>query len=157
MSKRAPAAAGDPDDLRSLDGAFTLPEVITDPDMRYLYEVVVAKMRDEARHLPMNTIQQLLIERIAYHYIAMKAKERGELGGFSTSNVQKDYNIFWLSMTQEFNRMLGKSEPMTQADRKALLKEMQQIIISTVATVPDPQVRADLLEKMAAAFETAGI
>ncbi len=144
-------------DLRDLDAAFTLPDVVTDPELRALYEVLIARMREEARHLPMNTIQQLLIERIATNYIVLRSKERGELGGFAHSNVQKDYNIFWLSMTQEFNRMLGKADPLNGNDRKSLLKEMQKIIVSTVATVADPKVRAELLEKMAAAFETAGI
>lgn len=140
-----------------LDAAFELPEVVTDAKLRALYEVIVHKMREEARHLPMNTVQQLLIERIAFNYIVLKSKERGELGGFAHSNVQKDYNTFWLTMTAEFNKLLGKSDPMSGADRKALLKEMQQLIVSTVATVPDPKVRSDLLEKMAAAFDKAGI
>jgi len=145
------------DDLRDLDAAFELPDVVTDEKLRGLYEVLVARMRNEARHLPMNTVQQLLIERIAFNYIVLRSKERGELGGFAHSNVQKDYNSFWLGMTAEFNRLLGKSEPMSGADRKALLREMQQLIIETVATVPDVRTRSDLLEKMANAFEKAGI
>lgn len=144
-------------DDRDLDAAFELPDIVEDTKLRSLYEVLVYRMRAEARHLPMNTVQQLLIERIAYNYIVLRAKERGELGGFAHSTVQKDFNTFWLSMTAEFNRMLGKSDPMSGSDRKALLKEMQQIIVRTVATVPDVKVRGELLEKMAAAFETAGI
>jgi len=142
--------------LEDLDAAFEAPDV-ADPKLAALYEVLVARMRDEARHLPMNTVQQLLIERIAYNYIVLRCKERGELGGFAQSSVQKDFNIFWLSMTQEFNRMLGKAEPLAGAERKALLKDMQQLIVSAVAVVPDPHTRAALLERMAAAFETAGI
>jgi len=145
------------EDLRDLDAAFELPDIVTDDKLRGLYEVLVARMRAEARHLPMNTVQQLLIERIAFNYIVLRSKERGELGGFATTNVQKDYNAFWLTMTAEFNRLLGRSESMSGADRKALLREMQQLIIDTVATVPDVKTRTDLLEKMANAFEKAGI
>lgn len=145
------------DTLEELDDAFSLPDVVTDEKLRALYEVLVHRMRSEARHLPMTTVQLLLIERIAANYVILRAKERGELGGFGSSSVQKDYNTFWLSMTAEFNRMLGKAEPLNGAERKALLKDMQQIIVSTIATVPDPKVRTDLLERMAAAFETAGI
>jgi len=140
-----------------LDGAFELPDVVDDPKLRALYEVIVHNMRAEAAHLPMNTVQQLLIERIAFNYVVLKSKERGELGGFQHSGVQKDYNTFWLTMTAEFNRLLGKAEPMKGADRKALMKEMQQIIVSTVSTVADPRVRSDLLEKLATAFDKAGI
>lgn len=145
-----------PGDLESLDAAFELPDVIEDEKLRALYEVLIHRMRNEARHLPMNTVQQLLIERIAYNYIVLRSKERGELGGFSHSGVQKDFNTFWLTMTAEFNRMLGKEIGGT--DRKALLKDIQKIIVDTVATgVQDPKVRGDLLEKLAAAFESAGI
>lgn len=143
--------------LDDLDAAFELPQLVEDPKLRGLYEVIVHRMRNEARHLPMNTVQQLLIERIAMNYIVLRAKENNELGGFGTATAQKEYNSFWLAMTAEFNKLLGKVEPMAAADRKALLREIQQIIVSTVSEVPDPKTRSELLEKMAAAFQDAGI
>ena len=144
--------------LDDLDAAFELPEHVEDEKLRHLYEVLVHRMRDEAKNLPMNTVQQLLIERIAYNYIVLRAKERGELGGFAHANVQKDFNAFWLSMTQEFNRMLGKTVAMNGNERKAMLREIQQIIVNTVsASVNDPKTRSDLLVNMAAAFETVKI
>ncbi len=142
------------DDFAALDGAFFLPEHIEDPKLRDLYEVLVARMRKEASDLPMNTVQQLLIERIAYNYIVMRSKERGELGGFNTTAVQKDFNTFWLSMTQEFNRMITKADQMAGADRKQLLREVQQLILQTVnSSVTDPKTRSNLLTSMATAFE----
>ncbi len=159
MSRSTPAAGPDDDGLRSLDAAFELPDVVTDPRLRGLYEVLVARMRDEAKHLPMTTIQQLLIERIAFNYIVLRAKERGELGGFSHANIQKDYNTFWLQMTAEFNKMLGKTgEPLSNLERKQLFKEMQQLIVKTIATtVQDPRTRQDVLTNLADAFTKAGI
>jgi hypothetical protein len=142
--------------LDDLDAAFTLPDVIEDQKLRALYEVLVHRMRAEAECLPMNTIQQLLIERIAYNYIVLRAKEKGELGGFAHSTVQKDYNTFWLSMTAEFNKMLGKTD-VTPNDRKALLKDIQKLIVEVVNSIPDPKTRSDTFEKLAAAFEAAGI
>ncbi len=144
-------------DLTSLDDAFELPAVITNPKLRGLYEVLVNRMQGEARHLPMNTVQQLLIERICYHYILMRAKENNELGGFGSASVQKDFNTFWLGMTSEFNRMLGKVEPLQGADRKAFLREVQQIVSKIVGSVADPKTRNGLFEQMAVAFENAGL
>lgn len=144
--------------LDDLDAAFTLPDVVEDTALRALYEVLVHRMRKEAENLPMNTVQQLLIERIAFNYIVLRSKERGEFGGFASTNVQKDFNAFWLSMTQEFNRMLGKTEAMNGNERKSLLREIQQLILATVnASVNDPRTRADLLQNMAAAFENVKI
>jgi len=152
------SAPDDPDGLRSLDAAFELPEVVSDPKLRTLYEVLVARMRDEAKDLPMTTVQLLLIERIAFNYVVLRSKERGELGGFAHSSVQKDYNTFWLAMTDQFNKLLGKtSEPLGAADRKALLKDVQKIVAATLAEVPDPRLRAQLLQAMAAKFEAVGI
>ncbi len=145
------------DRLEDLDAAFTLPDSVDDPTLRQLYEVLVARMRAEARHLPMNTVQQLLIERIAFNYIVLRAKEGGQLGGFAHASIQKDYNTFWLSMTSEFNRLLGKVEPLSNADKKGFLREIQAIIVKTLDTVDDPKVRSGLFEKLAAAFQEAGI
>lgn len=144
--------------LDDLDAAFTLPDVVEDERLRGLYEVLVHRMRKEAEPLPMNTVQQLLIERIAYNYIVMRSRESGELGGFTSASVQKDFNTFWLSMTQEFNRMLAKTETLSGNERKSLLREIQQLILQTVnASVSDPQTRGALLVNMAAAFENVKI
>jgi hypothetical protein len=146
------------DDFAPLDGAFYLPDHIDNPPLRELYEVIVARMRNEAKDLPMNTVQQLLIERIAYNYVVMREKERGALGGFNTTAVQKDFNTFWLSMTQEFNRMLVKSEALTGHERKELLREIQQVIFRSVnEAVSDPRTRSNLLSSMATAFEKVKI
>lgn len=144
--------------LEDLDAAFELPDFVEDEKLRGLYEVLVYRMRKEARNLPMNTVQQLLIERIAFNYIIMRLRERGEMGGFATANASKDFNAFWLSMTQEFNRMLGKSDSMGGNERRELLKDIQQLILQTVnASVNDPKTRSDLLVNMAAAFENVKI
>lgn len=148
----------DGDDFASLDGAFYLPDHIEDTNLRELYEVLVIRMRREASGLPMNTVQQLMIERIAYNYVVMREKERGALGGFGTTTMQKDFNTFWLSMTQEFNRMLVKSETLNIHERKALLREVQQLILRSVnEAVSDPRQRSNLLTSMASAFEKVRI
>ena len=154
MSSRTPQPP-----LDDLDAAFELSDTVTDEKLRGLYEVLVSKMRNEAKSLPMTTVQTLLIERIATNYVMLKAREKGANGGFTSASAQQQYNNFWLSMTQEFNRMLGKSpEPLNGNDRKAFLREIQQIIVKTItSTASDPRVRSQLLENMATAFENAGL
>ncbi len=144
--------------LDDLDPAFHLPDTVEDQNLRNLYEVIVHRMRTEARDLPMNTVQQLLIERIANNYIFLRARENGQHGGFQTAAAQKDYNTFWLSMTQEFNRMLSKADTLTGVDRQKLLRDIQQLIVQTVnGSVTDPKTRSDLLVNMATAFESVKI
>jgi hypothetical protein len=157
MSEAPEPHALDPNALESLDAAFELPDIVTDVKLRQLYEVLVHRMRKEAEHLPMTTVQMLLIERIAFNYVVLRSKERGELGGFNNSSIQKDYNTFWLTMTQEFNRLLGKVEGVSAADRKTLLKDVQQIIMGVLSTISDARLRTELVEKIAAGFDARGI
>jgi hypothetical protein len=142
--------------LDALDDAFHLPDTITDVRLRRLYEVLVFRMRAEARDLPMNTVQQLLIERIASNYVYMRDKENS--GQFASPASQKDFNTFWLSMTQEFNRMLTKADTLSGNDKRNLLRDVQRTILATVnGSVQDPKTRAALLRNMAAAFENVKI
>jgi hypothetical protein len=140
--------------LDSLDGAFTIGDSIEDTRWRNLYEVLIHRMRREAADLPMNTVQQLLIERIARNYIELRIREDGGLEGFTSASAQKEFNTFWLSMTQEFNRMITKQETLSGNERKTLLRDIQQTILKTVNnSVTDPKTRSTLLVNMAAAFE----
>lgn len=92
------------------DHAYTLPAFVDDAQLRDLYEVIVARMRREAEGLRMTTVQELLIERIAYNYIICRWRENrglGEVAGFEHTNAAKSYQQFWLDMTRVFHQMLG--------------------------------------------------
>lgn len=144
--------------LEELDAAFDLPdEVCGDQGLRNLYEVIVARMRREAMYLPMNTVQQLLIERIAFNYITLKMKERHAVGdpeGFSTASVQKDFNTFWLSMTKEFNGLLDRSN---KSARESILSEVRDLVLNTLSELTDPEERRSLMLRFSSAFEAAGL
>jgi hypothetical protein len=144
--------------LDSLDAAFDLPETVCDdPGLRDLYEVIVQRMRREAQYLPMNTVQQLLIERIASNYIMLRMKERAPVGssdGFAHASVQKDFNTFWLSMTREFNSLLATAN---SGNREAILGEVRDLVLSTLGEVRDPTQRQHLMLSFSQAFEAAGL
>jgi hypothetical protein len=143
--------------LDSLDIAFELPENIADPKLRTLYEILVSRMRQEARHMAMNTVQNLFIERIAYNYIVLRMKERlpaGDPDGFAHANQQKEYNDFWLKCATEFNRMMRVSD---SDYRDAVMKEVRDIIITTLQDVPDVNTREMLVDRFAESFRKAGI
>lgn len=137
----------------ALDMFFTLPEWLDNVELRQGYEVIVARMRRECEHVPLNTIQNLLIERIALNYVVLKHKESyrpGEEGGFDHMTVVKDWNTFWLKTTAEFNDLLVKFKP---DDRKAVLGEVKSIIISVLNSVEDVTLRSDLIGRLARAFD----
>lgn len=140
-----------------LDLAFKLPANVTDPDLRVLYEILVRRMRKEASHLPMNTVQLLLIERIAYNYIVMRSKEAAntvEEGAFSHATQQKEFNTFWLSMTQEFNKQMRATDAEFRAQ---VMKTMASAVVGVLREIDDPVLQAKLRIKIADAIESQGL
>jgi hypothetical protein len=141
----------------ALDKAFTIPDWLDNAALREVYEVIVARMRTEAAHIPMNTVQQLLIERIAFNYIVMKFRESRPLGdeqGFQHAGVIKDWNTFWLASTREFADLLVKFRP---SDKQAILNQVQSAISEVLGTMADTSLRNELLQRFVATFERAGL
>lgn len=128
-----------PDDLAR---AFELPAWLNEENaqgLRELHSAIVSRLRSEARGMPMNTVQQLLLERIAYNYVVLKFKE--ETNGFTTATQQKDFNTWWLSMTQEFNKLLMANQDKM---REALLLEVQRVTTEALSLVKDPDDRRNV-------------
>lgn len=144
MADESPLDAAPPDDLAR---AFVLPEWVDQHDMRALHTAIVERLRREASGMPMNTVQQLLLERIAYIYIVLKWKE--ETNGFSSPGQQKDFNAWWLSMTQEFNRLLTANQDRM---REALLMQVQQIVNDSLRLISDEEDRRTVRRALAEAF-----
>lgn len=141
----------DNENYADMDSAFTLPESIDDEQLRTLYEVIVHRLRSEAAHLTMTTVQQLLIERIAYNYIVLRYNESNN--GFAHSTAQKEFNSFWLSMTQEFNRQVRQSD---EEFRATLLNQVAGIFASVLDT-EDKETSSRLRSKFQDALATAGL
>lgn len=132
--------ASNPLDSAPADGlapAFDLPEEIREhPDLVLLHGEISSRLRREAAGMPMNTVQQLLLERISFTYVLMKYKER--TGGFARTNEQKDFYSFWISMTQEFNKLLMANQDKL---RDALLAEVQTIVTDSLNAVTNREER----------------
>lgn len=138
--------------VEALDNMFTLPDWVRDPNLRTGYEVIVARLRREASHVQMNTVQTLLLERIAFNYIVLRFKERAAIGsdeGFSDPKVIKDFNTFWLAMTKEFNDLLAKYRPI---ERDAIMGLVRNAVADVMAKVEDGALRNALIEQFVAVF-----
>jgi hypothetical protein len=149
MTEISPLDEPTPD---GLDNAFMLPEFIMENEpLVTLYEEMVKRLRQEAKGLPMNTLQQLLIERISSFYVQIKHKENTST---FTMNQQKEFNVYWLSLTQEFNRLLAASDDKL---RSALLIEVQTIVSEAVSEVKDPEDRRTVRRVLADKFANIGL
>lgn len=139
-------------DLSSLDYAFEVSDDIKDQNLRMLYESIVHRMRTEAAHLPMNTMQQLVIERIARYYVLMLSWERSP-----QFNMRDDtrYNEHWMKMAAQFNAMLMKATPAAQRD--AFLERIALVISGVLQTIDDEAVKFEVFQKFMFAFKKEGL
>lgn len=140
-------------DTEGLEFAFELPEYLKDePQYASMYVSIIERLRREANGLPMSTVQQLLLERIASFYTTMKHKEN--TGGFTHPSQQKEFMAFWLSMTQEFNKIL-----MAGADhrREALMKEIQAIVSNILESITDPDEKRSVRKMLKDQFDAIDV
>lgn len=127
--------------------AFQLPPAIAGNEaLTELHAEIVARLRREASGISMNTVQTLLLERIATQYVTTKLRE--EQGQLSLRDM-KEQNAAWLSMTQEFNRLLLASEDKL---REAMFREMQEIILGSLELITDDETRRNVRRHLAGEF-----
>lgn len=149
------------DPLTDMDAIFDL-GVSTGDDipesLRQMYEVLIVRLRREAQAMPnMTTIQLLLIERIARNYIVLRLKESlgANEGGFAHATAQKEFNSFWLSMTQEFNRQMRQIPDGEYFDE--LIKRVKTSFKEALEVVEDPDLRMSLQQRFRESTERAGL
>lgn len=118
---------------------YQLPDEIPE-NLREIHGDLITRMRNEARAVPMGVIQTLLMERIAFFYIAMKWRELSADNRLSLKE-QKEYLDFFVKMTSEFNKLITSSE---SKSRTALLIEIQNILRSSLKEVPDLELKRKL-------------
>src|SRR5688572_9415277 len=141
-------------DLTDLDGIFHLADLaVTDPNLRMQYESIVHRLRKESEGVPMNTIQLLLLERIASNYIMLRQREVSRFVNV-TPQQQKELNTFWLAMTSQFQKTLQKAS--AAEDREAAFREIGQSINRVLKNIEDPETRTMVAEALAAEFKAAG-
>lgn len=130
---------------------YTLPAEFGD-DLQITYDVIVHNLRLEAQHLDLTTVQELLVERIAFNYCALRHRERTD--GFTHEAAQRQLNSFWLDMTKEFNRLIQQNR---QSDRDALVIKVAGIVRDVISQVSDQHTRRELTVSFQDAFDKAEI
>ncbi len=139
--------------------AYTLPAFVGE-ELQVLHTELVSRLRAEAQHLPhMGTVAELLIERIAFNYIILKYKEGAVEGdgriGFTHERNQKEFNTFWLTMTQEFNKITHGG--LDASEMKNFIIGQVSDAMSTVLSDLDPTTAAALRERFSHSFAEIGL
>lgn len=114
-----------------------------------MYHRWIRALTAEARGLPMHTVQEFLLERIATKYVIMKYRERNnEWLGVRTEN---DFTAQWLDLVKEWNKVLSSGQDKL---RDAVLEEVQGIALESLQMIRDEddrkRVRLHYKERFAA-------
>lgn len=136
-----------------LDRAFRLPERIADDEsLSELYDEIVKRLRTEALGIPMTTMQQLLIERLATKYVLIRYNESINWAGMSAT-AEKDMNAQWADLLKEWNRLLASGQ---EKMRDALLSQVSIIAQDAVKLVTDKDTRQALRRHFSEHFSNLG-
>lgn len=136
-----------------LDKVFSLPKTMVEefPELSDIHDEIVMRLKSEAHGMPMNTVQTLLLERIAYNYVFLKYRElKGDVAG----KDQKDFNSFWLSMTTEFNRLLSVNEA---ERREQLMNDVVAVFNEAIALIQDKDTRQAVQQSVGAGLAKKGL
>jgi hypothetical protein len=135
-----------------LDRAFRLPRYIQeDTELNDLFDSMVLRLRREALGIPMNSVQTLLMERIASMYVIIKYREDHD--NWAGASQQKDFNDYWLKCTVEFNRILTANDDKL---RQAMLLEIQKVVMDSLKTISDPEERRRVMRDLSGSLANAG-
>lgn len=144
-----------------LPGVFhKLPDFLTQgdkhKDLVEMHAVLLKRLQDESIGVGLTTIQQLLLERIAFNYVIVRWRETtmGSDTGFENAKHHKDFNTYWLSMTQEWHRVLQSKT--SDHVRHALLEAVGSAMSKAFEGLHE-DVALPLKERFASAFADMGL
>lgn len=130
-----------------LQAAFKLPDhVEADELLAGVFDEMVIRLRREAEGIPMSTVQQLLIERIASMYVQIRYMEKT---GFDGVNKQKELNDYWLKLVAEFNRLLSSND---DKRREQLLLDVQNVVMESLKLISDDEERRAIRRALTEGF-----
>jgi len=140
-----------------LGPAFRLPAYIMDkPELVRIFEESVRKLQAESRGMPMHTVQEFLLERIATKYVLLKYREMygAEANGhYIGVNAEKDANTHWLDLVKEWDKVLASGQ---EQMREAFITEFTSIALRGVELVEDKNTRQMLTRHFKEQFAAAG-
>lgn len=138
-----------------LEAAFELPEsAVPDMSFRMLHAALVQKLLDEARNVPMQTAQYILIERIATKYIYIKYREAAGFDSMNPIAADKE-NTHLLALLAQFQKMLAKAT--AHEDRENTLREVRDIIVKVFKSSKDDPAKSAAFQELLQEFEKVGI
>lgn len=126
-------------------------ELREDPKWADLRNEVMTSLREDSKGLPMNTSQNMLLERIATFYVVMRKRE-SEGEKLSFQDIRQNQTQ-WVALLQELNKQLQVNQDQLRSE---MIKTILKIIQDAVTMVEDERIREDLRKTLQEKFKAAG-
>lgn len=136
----------------AFEAAYALPADLPD-DLRALHAEIITALRNESRAVSVGTNVKMLVERMAYFYIAMKYRELTAAEPLSLKE-QKEMLDFWLKIHSEYNRLITSAE---SKSRVALLESVMEVLRDSLSEIEDPEKQMALQATWRKRFGELGI
>lgn len=144
--------------MDNLEDIFDLPESLRgNPQLERWHREIVLRLRRESMGLPMKTVQMLLLQQIASHYVQMRRIEMAQpdfedMNARDIANYERnrrEQSQFWISMTQEFNRLLEKHQDKLL---NKVIDDVQRLLKDALPIVTDKVQRRELTRVLTEGF-----
>lgn len=136
----------------AMQAAFSLPAgVKDDPELSALHRQIIEQLRSESMGIPMHTVQELMLERIATEYVLIKWREQSEGWVGLGIGAEDKAKTHWKNLVSEWNKVLASGQ---ETLRNALVQEVTKISMEALELIEDDEsrkaVRLRLIERFAA-------
>ena len=141
------------DNADELSVIFRLPAdvVENEPELAELHLEWIDRLRSESRGIPMHTVQEFILERIATKYVMLRYRELH--GGWVGVNSEKDAHSQWLDLVKEWNKVLAAGHEQL---RDAVLQQAEQISREALELIEDDETRRTLRRHFKERFASIG-
>lgn len=138
-----------------MQAAFRLPSWIQDdPELVALHTEILARLQAESMGIPMHTVQELLLERIATGYVEMKWRESGVGWAGLGVGAEDKFRRSWKDLLSEWNRVLERGQ---ETLRDALVQQVTTITMRSLELIEDDENRKAVRLRLTEDFAAIGI
>lgn len=121
---------------------------IISPELKFLHSEIVARLRDEAPEA--DTLELMTIERIAFLYVFIRAKEEKQM--FAHDRAYKETVQLWAGMAATLRKERQQAETI-EVIKMQVINEVKGAVDTALKTF-DPAVRKQLKTEMGKALAT---
>jgi hypothetical protein len=126
-------------------------EMGVDPSLQLIYAEACSRLKEENPNA--DTLEAMLIERVAFLYVFIRNKETKK--AFAHDRAHKEMFQLWATMAGELRKQRNRTED-TEWMRDKILDQVEKAIIKATAKL-DPKTRNAVQQDLLSELDTHGV